>query len=160
MALAPILWHPGAAPAYGSATVPASAAPMIAGVEIHVGGAELLPDWHTALGAGERFRRLFGPTFAGDSAVRLVVASLDGNPVSAAAAIGFGRTLGVYAVGTVESARRRGIGRAVTWAAIVAGRSAWGSTLAVLQSSEMGRPLYESMGFVQVGALVEYARRG
>ncbi len=131
--------------------------PPIAGVEVQTGGAELLDAWHTALEGGERFRRLFGPAFGGDPSVRLAVGFLDGVPVSAAAAVRSAATLGIYAVGTIERARRRGLGRAVTWAAIEAGRAAWDSRIAILQSSEMGRPLYELMGFVVVSGYLEFS---
>jgi ribosomal protein S18 acetylase RimI-like enzyme len=129
-----------------------------ADVLIRTGGAELLDDWHAAIESSEVFRGLFGPTLVADPRVRLAVGYLAGEPVSAAAAVRSGRTLGVYAVATVERARRRGIGRAVTWAAIEAGANAWGSTIAVLQSSEMGVPVYRSMGFEEVARYVEFDR--
>jgi GNAT superfamily N-acetyltransferase len=127
-------------------------------VAIRIGGAELLDDWHAAIESSDLFRDLFGPALIADPRVRLAVGYLAGEPVSAAAAVRSGRTLGVYAVATVERARRRGIGRAVTWAAIEAGATAWRSTIAVLQSSEMGVPVYRSMGFEEVARYVEYDR--
>jgi predicted GNAT family N-acyltransferase len=54
----------------------------------------------------------------------------------------------------VERARRRGIGRAVTWAAIDAGRTAWDSEIAILQSSEMGAAVYRSMGFEEISRYI------
>ena len=73
-----------------------------------------------------------------DDRILAAVGYDDGEPVSCAAAIRSGSTVGIYAVGTIERARRRGYGRAVTSAAIDAGRSAWAGTVAVLQSSELG----------------------
>ncbi len=139
---------------------PTGAAPTPAptDVRIRVGGVELYEDWHAALESGPMFRRVFPPSLAADPAVRLAVADLDGEPVAAAAAIRSGSALGVYAVGTIERARRRGIGRATTQAVMDAGRAAWGSDLAILQSSELGMPVYRSMGFVEVGRLIEYER--
>jgi len=93
-----------------------------------------------------------------DDRVLAVVAYVAGEPVSCAAAIRSGSTVGIYAVATVELARRRGYGRATTWAAIDAGRNAWHGTTAILQSSEAGVPVYRSLGFVTVGRYVEYAR--
>lgn len=122
-------------------------------IGIRVGGPELGDDWHHALDSGDRFRRTFGPALLADPFVRIAVADLDGEPVAAAAAIGSGETLGIYAVGTLERARRRGFGSAVTWAAIEAGASVWGSTTAILQSSDMGVPLYRSMGFAEIGTI-------
>ena len=133
-----------------------AAPPAPDGVEIHVGGADLFEPWHTALDSGPVWRRAAGRAFLGDERIRASVAVLDGEPVAAAAAVRHGTTLGIYAVGTREHARRRGIGRAVTWAAIDTGRAAWGSDIVILQSSAMGFPVYRSMGFEQVGALVEY----
>jgi GNAT superfamily N-acetyltransferase len=127
-------------------------------VRIRVGGPELGDAWHQALESGERFRRTFGPALLADPAVRIAVADLDGTPVAAAAAIRSAATLGIYAVGTVEPARRRGFGRAVTWAAIESGAAAWGSTVAILQSSEMGVPLYRSMGFADIGTITLFMR--
>ena len=137
---------------------PGSAVAPPADVALRTGGEELLDDWHAAIESGTTFRRIFGPTLGRDPRVRLAVAYLDDVPVSAAAAISSRSSVGVYAVGTVERARRRGIGRAVTWAAIEAGRTAWGSTIAILQSSEMGLPVYRSMGFEVISHYTEYDR--
>ncbi len=52
----------------------------------------------------------------------------------------------------IPSARRHGVGSALTWAAVDAGR-AWGCDTIVLQASEMGFPIYAAMGFRTV---VEY----
>jgi GNAT superfamily N-acetyltransferase len=97
-------------------------------------------------------RILFSPSFAADPDVRLFIGSLDGRPVGTAVAIRTGDVSGVYAVGTLPAARRRGVGTALTWAAVEAGR-AWGCDTTVLQASEMGLPIYEAMGFRTV---VEY----
>jgi GNAT superfamily N-acetyltransferase len=140
------------------ATTTAAPTPASTDARIRVGGAELYEDWHAALESGSTFRQVFPRSLAADPAVRLAVADLDGEPVAAAAAIRSGSTLGIYAVGTLERARRRGIGRATTQAVMDAGRASWGSDLAILQSSDMGVPVYRSMGFVEVGQLVEYER--
>jgi GNAT superfamily N-acetyltransferase len=129
-----------------------------ADLEIRIGGADLHEDFHAALASGPVFRELFGRRLMADARILAAVGYEDGVPVSCAAAIRSGSTVGIYAVGTVEQARRRGYGRAVTWAAIDAGRSAWGGTLAVLQSSDLGLPVYESLGFETIGHYTEYAR--
>jgi GNAT superfamily N-acetyltransferase len=74
---------------------------------------------------------------------------LDGRPVSASLGFTAGTTVGVYNVATIDGARGRGYGGAMTRHAIAAGRRE-GATVAILQSSAMGRPLYESMGFREV----------
>lgn len=96
---------------------------------------------------------LFSPSFAADPDVQLFIASLEGRPVGTSVAIRTGAVSGVYAVGTLPAARRRGVGSALTWAAVEAGR-AWDCDAIVLQASEMGFPIYAAMGFRTV---VEYA---
>lgn len=59
---------------------------------------------------------------------------------------------GVYNVGVIEAYRRRGIGEAITWEILRAGREAE-ADVGVLQASEMGYSLYERMGFETI---VEY----
>jgi ribosomal protein S18 acetylase RimI-like enzyme len=66
-----------------------------------------------------------------------------------------GRTIGVYSIATIESARRRGFGAAMT-AHVVADGVAAGCDVAVLQASELGRPIYERLGFRTVVDYVAY----
>jgi GNAT superfamily N-acetyltransferase len=72
-------------------------------------------------------------------------------------AIRTGDVAGVYAVGTLERARHHGVGAAATWAAVSAGQ-AWGCNTIVLQSSEMGLPVYTAMGFRTVTRYAIYER--
>ena len=58
-------------------------------------------------------------------------------------------TAGVYNIAVLESARGRGIGYAVTAALMNVGVAA-GCTNAVLHASELGRPVYERLGFEEV----------
>jgi GNAT superfamily N-acetyltransferase len=90
-----------------------------------------------------------------DPDIQLLAGYLDEMPVATSVAIRSENVVGIYAVGTAESARRRGIGTAMTWAAIEAGR-AWGAKAAVLQASEMGEPVYRAMGFRTVAGYVSY----
>ena len=115
-----------------------------------------LEEWHAVFGSGPDYRRAFGPSMLEDRDIRLVVGAVEGQPVTAAAAIRTPGVVGIYSVATAEAARRRGYGRAVTWAAIEAGRFAWQSEVAVLQSSEMGYPVYLAMGFGVVCRYVIY----
>lgn len=82
------------------------------------------------------------------------LARLDGRPAGTATAVRTSDAGGLYSVGTVEDARRRGVGSAVTWAALEQIRT-WGCSAAVLQSSAMGHAMYRSMGFRDV---VDYVR--
>jgi len=69
-----------------------------------------------------------------------------GLPVTSGLGWRSGRTIGVYAISTVPAARRRGYGEAMT-ARVVADGIAAGCDVAVLQASEVGRPIYERLGF-------------
>jgi predicted acetyltransferase len=55
---------------------------------------------------------------------------------------------GIFAVATIEAARGRGIGMAVTMAPLLDAR-ACGYCVGVLQASEMGYPVYARMGFTE-----------
>jgi GNAT superfamily N-acetyltransferase len=67
------------------------------------------------------------------------------------------RALGVFGVATVPDRRRRGIGTAVTEHAVR--MSSPGADLAWLQPSEMGRPVYGSMGFRAIAEWQVWIRR-
>jgi GNAT superfamily N-acetyltransferase len=74
------------------------------------------------------------------------LAYLDGEPVSIATTIVSHGVAGIYWVGSLEAARGKGLGRAVTAAATNAGFGL-GAEVASLQASPMGRPIYEAMGY-------------
>ena len=69
-----------------------------------------------------------------------------GLPVTSGLGWRSGRTIGVYAISTVPAARRNGYGEAMT-ARVVADGIAAGCDVAALQASEVGRPIYERVGF-------------
>ena len=91
-------------------------------------------------------RRLTPPSFAADPAVQLFVGRLDGRAVGTSIAIQSRNASGIVAVATLPEARRRGVGAAVSWAAVSAGAE-HGHDTTVLQSSPMGFPVYAAMGF-------------
>ena len=66
-----------------------------------------------------------------------------------------GRTIGVFSIATIESARRRGYGAAMT-ARVMADGVAADCDVAALQASEMGRPIYERLGFRTVVRYTAY----
>ncbi|MGI8478751.1 MAG: GNAT family N-acetyltransferase [Gaiellaceae bacterium] len=104
----------------------------------------------------ELAHRLISPAFAADPDVRLFIGALDGKPVGTSIAIRSREASGVYNVGTLPSARRRGVGTALTWAGVEAGR-AWGYDTIVLQSSEMALQMYSDIGFRTVAPYVGFA---
>jgi ribosomal protein S18 acetylase RimI-like enzyme len=81
--------------------------------------------------------------------VAAFLAYLGGEPVAIAMTIVSGGVAGIYWVGTLEQARGKGLGRAVTAAATNAGFEL-GADLASLQASPMGKPIYEAMGYETV----------
>ena len=82
----------------------------------------------------------------------VVLARRDGEP--AATALGFvvDGVVGIFNVATLPEHERNGLGTAVTRAAIDGG-VARGATAAILESSPAGRPVYERLGFHDVGTV-------
>jgi GNAT superfamily N-acetyltransferase len=78
-----------------------------------------------------------------------VVAHLDGRPVACGTAYLDGATAGLYNIATLEDARGRGVGYAVTATLMQLAHRA-GAAHAVLHATESGRPVYERAGFVKV----------
>lgn len=91
-----------------------------------------------------------------DIPLRDWIATLDGVPVAAAALFVAAGVAGIYNVATVPEARGRGIGRAVT-AAALAEAVARGQGTAVLGASDLGYPVYRRLGFREVSRLRSYA---
>lgn len=77
------------------------------------------------------------------------IAYLDSEPVGIAMTIVSHGVAGIYWVGSLEQARGKGLGRAVTAAATNAGFEL-GAEVASLQASPMGKPIYEAMGYETV----------
>lgn len=85
----------------------------------------------------------------GDDAGRAYyLAWLHGEPVATSALAPQAGVAGIFAVSTVTASRRRGIGAAVTLAALLDGRDR-GFHIGVLQASEMGYSVYASLGFTE-----------
>jgi GNAT superfamily N-acetyltransferase len=84
--------------------------------------------------------------------VAAFLALLDDRPAGIAMTIVSHGVAGIYWVGTSQDARGRGLGQALTTAAVEAGFDT-GPDLISLQASSLGRPIYERMGFE---AIYEY----
>lgn len=89
------------------------------------------------------------------AAFHVVVALLDGEPVATAIAFDLDGDCGIYNVGTLEHARRRGLGTALT---VVLLRDALerGCATASLQATPMAERLYAALGFRDLGRILEY----
>ena len=93
------------------------------------------------------------------SVLRPFAAFIDGDVVATSLLVSDGPTAGIYNVCTVEEARRRGIGAAVTHAALEAGRAS-GLKTGVLFASSMGYPVYKKLGFRTGCTFTTYAWKG
>ena len=92
------------------------------------------------------------------AASRVVVARIDGRPVSTALGFVLDGFVGIYNVATMPAEERRGGGSAVT-RAVVDDAIERGAVSAVLQTSPAGRTVYERLGFHDVGSVTVLAGR-
>lgn len=80
---------------------------------------------------------------------RLFLARVASQPAACGQLVQSEDVAGVYTIGVTEKFRRQGIGEAMSWQVLRAGREA-GCHVGVLESSEMAFSLYEKMGFETV----------
>jgi len=92
---------------------------------------------------------------ADHAALHVLVARDEGEVVAAALAYDFDGDCGIYNVATVERARRRGLGTALTAAQLHDAR-ARGCGTASLQSTPMAERVYAAVGFRDLGRILEY----
>jgi len=104
----------------------------------------------------------FGPTVAGLISFPresphgdVLVAERDGRPIGGACCASFGRTGWIGALGVLPDARRRGAGEALTRAACARLRERGAETV-LLFATDMGRPLYERLGFEIEGTVTAW----
>jgi GNAT superfamily N-acetyltransferase len=86
---------------------------------------------------------------------RLLFACLDGEIVTTAMAFDRDGDCGIYNVETLERARRRGLGTALTAVQLHDGRER-GCQSASLQSTPMAERVYAAAGFRDLGRILEY----
>ncbi len=96
------------------------------------------------------------PEFVARDTVQLFVGYDNDRAVSTSFGMTYGRTVNIFNVATLPDHRGRGYGAALTMAAAIAGRTA-GRDRACLQSSPMGRPVYERLGFRTVVQYTEWS---
>jgi ribosomal protein S18 acetylase RimI-like enzyme len=111
------------------------------------------PDWLEYL-------RILGvpPDFlsgADPAAFHVLVARLGGESVATAMAFDRDRDCGIYNVTTLERARRRGLGTALTTLHLH-DALARGCRTASLQSTPMAEGVYAAVGFRDLGRILEY----
>jgi GNAT superfamily N-acetyltransferase len=83
------------------------------------------------------------------------LALLDGRPVATSQLFTGAGVAGIYNVTSLPAARGRGIGTAITRAALLEARRQ-GHSLAILQASRLGYPVYRRLGFLDYGHLSNY----
>ncbi len=139
--------------------------PLPAGHEIRPAvDAQGLSDHADVLAAGFGMPREWAAAFAIEAlrrtpGITFYVGYQDGVAVTSGLGARTGRTIGVYNIATVEAARRRGLGAAMTMRIVDDGAAA-GCDVAILQASEMGLPVYERLGFRTVTEYFGYVEPG
>lgn len=112
------------------------------------------PDWSEylrILGMPPAFLRAADP-----AAFHILLARLDGQNVATAMALDRNCDCGIYNVTTLEHARRRGLGTALTVLQLH-GALSRGCATASLQSTGMAEHVYAALGFRNLGRILEYA---
>jgi GNAT superfamily N-acetyltransferase len=115
------------------------------------------PGWEWA-----EYLRLVGvpPGFlasADPAAYHILIARLDGDNVATAMAVDHQGDRGIFNVGTLDHARRRGLGTGLT-ALLVHDARERGCQTASLQSTPMAERVYANVGFRDLGRFLEYGR--
>ena len=131
--------------------IPATIAGLPPDLDVNRVTTDTLADYSTVLAAGFGMPRdladvVASPPLLGIDPLTMLIGTVRGEPSGAAAVFVSAGVAGIYNIATVPQGRGRGIGAAMTWAAVRAGRDA-GTTRAILQSSEQGAPVYARMGF-------------
>jgi N-acetylglutamate synthase len=132
------------------------------GVEIAVVDESNLSAYCAVLGEGfgmplELVLAAFTPAVLAIEPMLALLALVDGTPAATSAVFVSDGLAGVYNVTTVPSQRGKGVGAAITWAAVDAGASR-GATASILQASEAGAPVYARMGFAMPDRYRQFER--
>ena len=143
------------------------AEPLPDGVAIEeVNDLEAMPIWsHTlVLGFGmseelaDPMNVWMSSTFEPDVTKRTArhyIAYVNGEPAGTATVFMGGGVAGIYNITTLETFRRRGIGRAITLRPLLDAK-AQGYRFSMLHSSVMGKPVYEKLGYETLDTISQY----
>lgn len=107
-------------------------------------------------------REFFEPLFASGmqaDGLDIWLASVDGVPVSTATGLVRDGAVGIFDVATPPEHRRNGYGAVVTARAVEHGFAS-GASWAFLQSSELGFPVYEALGFRTMSTYIVHTLPG
>jgi ribosomal protein S18 acetylase RimI-like enzyme len=143
--------------ARGYALVESTRAMGMALADVRVARPELelaAPDWGEYLRTIGVAQQLLNGV--DQSVFRVLVARLEGESAAAAITFDHGDDCGIYNVGTIERARRRGLGTAVT-ALAVHDAAERGCRTATLQSTQMAERIYAAVGFCDLGRFLEFS---
>ena len=110
-------------------------------------------DWSEHLRVAELPRALL--TGIEPGAFHILVGSLRGERVSTGIAFDHGRDCGIYNVGTLKAARRRGLATALM-TMLLHDAVSRGCRTASLQSTAMAERVYAAVGFRDLGRILEY----
>ena len=91
-------------------------------------------------------------------AFHVLIARLDGRSVATGMAFDHDGDCGLYNITTIEPARRRGLGTALT-VLLLLDAAARGCTTATLQSTPMAERVYAAAGFRDLGRILEFSPR-
>ncbi len=138
--------------------------PVPSGLEIRRVDAATLADHATVVTIGFGIDRAIIDAFVSEATLAdprfaFYVGYVDGLPVVSGLGVQTGSTAGVFNIATVAEARRRGYGAAIT-RRILTDAALLGCTVGTLQSSDMGRPVYEAIGFRTVVTYIGYVDPG
>jgi len=81
-----------------------------------------------------------------EDAYQRFLGTFDGHPVACSSVYMGAGVAGLYTIGTIAEARRKGIGTAITLAPLLHARER-GYRVGVLSASSMGEPVYRRLGF-------------
>lgn len=97
-----------------------------------------------------------GPWLLRDPGLVFFLAYVDGEPAGTSSVCVTDEIAGIYGVATLEAFRRRGVASALTAAALQEGARK-GCVIGALQPSDMGRPVYQRMGFHPSALFMQFA---